>query len=269
MRQNRRTTLMNELKQIREEANNDPKLREDADKNERMINIKPEEITTLKCPKCHKGDILYHNGYGKGQDVRYGWICSACSLNMAEWVGDIFSKNRDKVLYQLYRKYGVEAISELTGESLKNIKTFIGNYFKSCCATKKEACIYYKQLNTDVKATIAEINVWRAWNKFESKNAEIQIEREKLLEGGKNPVWQKLELELGYYETKVLKYITRTDTAVRISDIWNYFNIKKPQAMGIINRLIDSEFVTTYQGTKKNSIIEPSEKLLQLLQEEK
>lgn len=227
----------------------------------------PDEITTLKCPKCSKGDVLYQTG--KGWEMRKGWFCNFCLLDMAEWEGDIISENRDKVLYSLYRKYGVEAISELTGESIKDIKTFVSNYFKLCCTTKKDACIYYKQLNTDIKSTIAETNAWNIWKYFESKNILIYNEREKLLYGTKKSVWEKLELELGYYEAKVLKYIIRTDTVVRISDIWNYFTIQKPRAMNIINRLIDAELVTTYQGTKGNSIIEPSEKLLQLLQEEK
>lgn len=108
-----------------------------------------ENTHSLLCPKCYNYSVEYFNNLKK-------WSCNTC-----ETVGNIYYKINviltDKDKYHIYKFWGVEALSQLTYESLGEIKKFVGSYFKKGCSSVGEKCIYSdyfkeKELSKQIKS---------------------------------------------------------------------------------------------------------------------
>lgn len=91
-----------------------------------------ENTHFLYCPECHRFEVRFIGG----QDA---WICNWCTRQTNY---EIF-KFSDKNKYQIYKLWGVEALRDITHMRLEVAKQFIASYFKKCCETKKNECLYF------------------------------------------------------------------------------------------------------------------------------
>ncbi len=131
----------------------------------------------LKCPRCKKNSIKYiDTGH---------WFCEFCHrpFRGLGLVGGL----SDTEKYQLYRTYGAQALSELTGESIEDIQDFVAYYFEQLCMERKSACVYYNELKREVEATekIEEEFLKAHQEKLEKHNERIKNRPEKMNEAAR------------------------------------------------------------------------------------
>lgn len=91
-----------------------------------------ENTHLLYCPDCHRYEVRFMGG-------RDAWICNWCSK---QTYYDDF-KFSDKNKYQIYKLWGIEALRDVTHMKLDVAKQFVASYFKKCCETKKDKCLYF------------------------------------------------------------------------------------------------------------------------------
>ena len=130
----------------------------------------------LLCPKCHNYSVEY---------VIYDkeWRCNNCNKAI------IYNlKISDKDKYQIYKLWGIEALSEFTNEHIEKIERFVASYFKRyCLEEKKENCIYYDSMRDlygreeKLKLIEKEIENIREKIRYEIE-MEKQMERQRLKE---------------------------------------------------------------------------------------
>jgi hypothetical protein len=53
----------------------------------------------------------------------------------------------DKDKYHIYKLWGAEALSTFTNKSLKKTIGFVATYFRDCCMSKKDKCLYFDFFN--------------------------------------------------------------------------------------------------------------------------
>jgi hypothetical protein len=120
------------------------KIRENESKNFADIlktnKLYDKETKYLLCPNCH----IYCVGYLSSkliEEYYNRWWCKNCisSINYHDYDVDIDDKDK----YQIYKLWGLDALSTLTNESIRTLKRFVASYFKSSCVSKKDKCPYF------------------------------------------------------------------------------------------------------------------------------
>ena len=179
------------------------------------------------CPLCNEGNLEYTNS----NDGEY-WKCKKCHTVM-----DTCNFRRridDEGKYKVYRKYGANAVQQLTGEKIQVIRDFIGKYFESCCKTKRDKCVYYKQFNeivkSNVKTTVAEKKAWLVWNIFEFKLVRLFSH------------FDKNEIEREEY--KLFKYILSLKNGAYQSNLWKRFGMDRRKCSRIVVKLCEMGLIS-------------------------
>lgn len=105
-------------------------------KNNKLYN---DDTKYLLCPECNRYSVEYSaSSYYKDSKK---WWCSHCTKKIIYHDYDIDINDKDK--YHIYKLWGVDALSVLTSQSMKRTISFIGSYFKDCCVSKKDRCLYF------------------------------------------------------------------------------------------------------------------------------
>ena len=98
-----------------------------------------EETKYLLCPECHRYSVIYSTSSYKEYDKR--WWCNHCLDVIIYQDYDLDISDKDK--YHIYKLWGAEALSIFTNKSMKKTIGFVASYFKNCCVTKKDKCLYF------------------------------------------------------------------------------------------------------------------------------
>ena len=98
-----------------------------------------EETKYLLCPRCNRYSVQYSTSSYKEYDKR--WWCNHCLDVVIYRDYDLDISDKDK--YHIYKLWGVEALSIFTNKSMKKTIGFVASYFKNCCVTKKDKCLYF------------------------------------------------------------------------------------------------------------------------------
>lgn len=109
-------------------------------KNNKLYN---DDTKYLLCPECNRYSVEYSaSSYYKDSKK---WWCSRCTKKIIYHNYDIDISDKDK--YHIYKLWGVDALSVLTSQSMKRTISFVGSYFKDCCVSKKDRCLYFDFFN--------------------------------------------------------------------------------------------------------------------------
>lgn len=98
-----------------------------------------EETKYLLCPGCNRYSVKYSTSNYDKYDKK--WWCNNCLDAIIYHDYDIDLSDRDK--YQIYKLWGAEALSIFTNKSMKKTIEFVAYYFKNCCVSKKDKCLYF------------------------------------------------------------------------------------------------------------------------------
>lgn len=101
--------------------------------NNKLFNSK-----LLACPRCNRYSVEYSNPNFRRSLSK--WWCRDCKRHMSYYGYSLNIDDRDK--YKIYKLWGLDALNNLMNEPLSRTMNFIGNYFKNCCVSKKDRCIY-------------------------------------------------------------------------------------------------------------------------------
>jgi hypothetical protein len=104
--------------------------------NNKLFN---EETKYLLCPECNYYSVKYSTSNYDKNDKK--WWCNNCLTPII--YPDYHLDISDKDKYHIYKLWGAEALSIFTNKSLKKTIGFVGSYFKNCCVTKKDKCLYF------------------------------------------------------------------------------------------------------------------------------
>ena len=98
-----------------------------------------EDTKYLLCPECHRYSVEYSTSSYREYDKR--WLCNHCLDVFVYYDYNLDISNKDK--YHIYKLWGAEALSIFTNKSMKRTIGFVASYFKDCCVTKKDKCLYF------------------------------------------------------------------------------------------------------------------------------
>lgn len=98
-----------------------------------------EETKYLLCPECNRYSVEYSTSSYDKNDKK--WWCNHC-LNPIIY-HDYHLDISDKDKYHIYKLWGAEALSIFTHKSLNKTIGFVASYFKGCCVSKKDKCLYF------------------------------------------------------------------------------------------------------------------------------
>jgi hypothetical protein len=93
----------------------------------------------LLCPKCNRYSVEYYASSFDKNDKK--WWCNHCIETIVYSDYHIDLTDRDK--YQIYKLWGVDALSIFTKQSMKKTVGFVASYFRDCCIRKKDKCLYF------------------------------------------------------------------------------------------------------------------------------
>lgn|SRR3990167_2387400 len=98
-----------------------------------------EETKYLLCPKCNHYSVVYSTSSYDKNDKK--WWCNNCLDAIIYHDYDIDLSDKDK--YHIYILWGVDALSVFTRQSKERTIKFVASYFRSCCMSKKDKCLYF------------------------------------------------------------------------------------------------------------------------------
>lgn len=93
-----------------------------------------EETKYLLCSECYRYCVRYLYTSEK-------WWCNHCIANITYHNHNLDISDKDK--YHIYKLWGADALSTFTNESMKNTVKFVASYFRNCCVSKKDKCLYF------------------------------------------------------------------------------------------------------------------------------
>lgn len=98
-----------------------------------------EETRYLLCPECNRYSVEYSTSSYDKNDKK--WWCNNCLdvIIYRDYNLDISDKDK----YNIYKLWGVEALSIFIDRSMKKTIGFIASYFKNSCVAKKDKCLYF------------------------------------------------------------------------------------------------------------------------------
>lgn len=98
-----------------------------------------EDTKYLLCPECNRYSVEYYASSFNKNDKK--WWCNHCLDTIVYSDYDIALSDRDK--YQIYKLWGIDALSIFTQQPVKKVIGFVASYFKNCCVRKKDKCLYF------------------------------------------------------------------------------------------------------------------------------
>lgn len=102
-----------------------------------------DDTRYLLCPECNRYSVEYSTSSYREYDKK--WWCNNCLDVIIYYDYGINISDKDK--YHIYKFWGAEALSIFTNISMKKTIGFVASYFKNCCITKKDRCLYFDFFN--------------------------------------------------------------------------------------------------------------------------
>lgn len=125
-----------------------------------------ENTRLIICPECHKYGVEFLSETKK-------WYCTRC-MGSPHYDDYKFS---DKNKYQIYKLWDMYALMDVAHVKLDMAKRFVASYFKKCCNTKKDKCLYFgifEEEHITDKFEIAKMNCGLLRENIEENSAVIE-----------------------------------------------------------------------------------------------
>ena len=106
-----------------------------------------EDTRHLLCPECHRYSVAHSTSSYDKYDTK--WWCNRCLKAIIFHNYNLDISDKDK--YHIYKLWGAEALSIFTNQSMKKTIGFVASYFKNCCVTKKDKCLYFDFFKDNVE----------------------------------------------------------------------------------------------------------------------